>query len=601
MEMAARKQLATAEELSRSGTLLPAVRAAAEESIRRKWKALGDAERQVYIEMYKVRHAERKRAASSGADAASAADIAARDSRSHWAAGTRGYSVDPSLVQAFFESGGKMPAKHEIYDESEFVVADAPPGPVLEPQGRLFACGQKGRNLCHDDADAVAIDKVVLGFNRLVRAIGGKTCKIGNVLMLCVGERPYTAAPGPRPRVFAFMSGVSLQPMHQDFTLCEPASGHDIHQEGLAFPLDLRIAESVVRLPIDGIPPQVCIRHSTSDELAKHLVRIAEFWTVQEVVYTDLSPMLVRVTGCKGDNVIECRRTEKVSAPRLPADVSQALGALMTMQHLGSRGKEKKKKRVEPSSSSRPSSVGGAVVAAIVDAPEPQHPKEDHPDLFEWYAEDEDAGAPDDVGLGTLPADLLRFGLEEAPEGAEMHRDIGVDDAALVAAGSADTEPTLSIEEDAVAATQEIAETVLVGSGVAPDELPDEPDDAPPRQDEETAPPPVPASEALAALGAELVEGAPIGWAKLRGGYIINQDQRRIGRITQWGDNLACKCYLHGGKCSLAKKKKVATDAMAMRWLEMGQGLEPTSSSSDAAPSAKDLARQHINLWAQVK
>lgn len=118
----------------------------------------------------------------------------------------------------------------------------------------------------------------------------------------------------------------------------------------------------------------------------------------------------------------------------------------------------------------------------------------------------------------------------------------------------------------------------------------------------EAAAPPLAVADGQALVaGAEQILGAPLGWSMTSGGgYVFNRDRHRIGRITSWGTSLACKCYMHGGKCSLAKPQRVATNVLAMQWLAAGEGLSTSASSSGGPPSHADLARRHIALWGGV-
>lgn len=171
-------------------------------------------------------------------------------------------------------------------------------------------------------------------------------------------------------------------------------------------------------------------------------------------------------------------------------------------------------------------------------------------------------------------------------------------------------EPAAALQHDVVSATEEVAEAVLIaehvpgvdeaageetsGAGSVVDETgrPSATDVA----TMEVAQPPV-----APVLGAELVDGAPTGWSQTPAGIIFNEGHQRVGKISRFGPNVACKCYLRGGRCSMLKGQKDANDAMMMQWLQLGEaevGQAGASSSAGAGPA--DLASQHIALWKRI-
>lgn len=162
------------------------------------------------------------------------------------------------------------------------------------------------------------------------------------------------------------------------------------------------------------------------------------------------------------------------------------------------------------------------------------------------------------------------------------------------------------IDPSVVAVAEEAVEAIL-RDGQLLEPLPPAPDavaDAPPPTEAATTAT-LPstqqgADEIVPAIGGEIVPGAPRGWSKTKSGYVFDHEHRRIGRITRWGRegiNMSCKCYMHSGKCSLAKSARVADDGMLMQWLARGVDLGLSAASSSAGPTREELTRKHMSQW----
>lgn len=231
---------------------------------------MGGTQREVCVNLYKTRQQERKRQSQSqqGAQTSQVVDFE-RDPKNHRGIGTAGQTIGPDFLSSFLSSGGKMLDKSEIYDESEYCISSPPPGKLLEPECQhIFGCCLCGRNLCQQDALAKVVNRIVVGLNMFCRALGAARAKSGDVLLLCEGSAPHSAAGGPMRRLCVFISSAPTKPVFQDFTCLDALSGCDLETASLTFPFNLQVSKDIVRLPISGQGDQACVRHRSSDELA---------------------------------------------------------------------------------------------------------------------------------------------------------------------------------------------------------------------------------------------------------------------------------------------------------------------------------------------
>lgn len=630
LQMAAKKQVASPDELGPSGALTADARRAAEDGIKARWAAMSADDKQIYTNMFRGRLQERKRLAEEVAAAGGPERESTSfelDLRSHWGLGSRACSVSPCVVKKFFDAGGKMPPKSEVYDESEYRVAEMPGGRVLEPQCQhIIPCGARGRNMCRMGPNTALIDEIIGGFNRFVRKLGKVRAKGGDVLICCEAQRPRMADAGPKPRYFLFLSNASFNPMFQDFTWCKVADGSstDADTETPPYPIDLQVDIGRSRLLVPGMEDQECLRHCTSDELAAEMARVGEMWSVGQVDYTDISALVVRAIGPIPEMWTPCHTRGAADSANSGQnrELLSALRAFDMMQRLDEPRRQSGRHRPERATAARRPPAS----SRLVQDPSPpaealQLEEEGHAagslgpqgDKADWESEDDDPSEAMVGVVGGLEIPLLEFGLREAPDASQLHRGVGEDDNDLVVADPSD--PAEECSDEVRQLTDDAAQLIFTEGGLmarTPEEPVADPSSAAgavvdasahgPRTGPEEKNPTAPALQPQG--GGEIVAGAPAGWAMTKDGYVFDEHHRRIGRITKWRTSISAKCYLHSGKCSMAKPQKSTSEGTLMRWLKMGVDIpnaaSSSSSSSAAPPPPPDLTAAHMALWNKV-
>ena len=78
------------------------------------------------------------------------------------------------------------------------------------------------------------------------------------------------------------------------------------------------------------------------------------------------------------------------------------------------------------------------------------------------------------------------------------------------------------------------------------------------------------------------------GWRLTENGYVFTEQNKYIGRITCWKNNISCKCQLHGSKCAVAKALSRYSERDMMLWLKAGLDID-----IDAGGGAKTAAERH--------
>lgn len=468
----------------------------------------------------------------------------------------------------------------------------------------IVPCGMQGRTLCALDADAYKVGGIAIALNRFVRRLGPKYCRTGDVLMMFEGRRPQAAGAGPRPRKFLFLTCPTMSPMYQDFAWCRPVGSRDIDEADLVLPLDLEVDVGTSRLVVPGAGHQECLRHCTSDELGKELLQIADEWSFCEARYIDVSVMQVRLESLNDESREDCKARGPQRQLRMAPDVASALDDLDAMEALGMHASEGARRRTLHTDAKRHHSARPAVATASpAESAERRGRSTDlEDDGIGWDEEGDESGEEDATegcnAHGELDSQLLAWVVAEAPAVDEMHQDVGADDLALVAADLVPEDLAGPDDPEITALAEEATATVFEDGGIL--ERNAEGNEEPPQAGQQPQPEPQQAVDSVApALGAEAIAGAPIGCSKTASGYVFDSAHKRIGRVTRFGPNISCKCYMHSGKSSVVKGQKVADDAMILRWLQLGQGVAEGPSSS-SGPSPQELTKQHMALWAEV-
>lgn len=132
--MSAKKRLASSAELGPGGKLKREVMDAARWEIRQQWHDMPVEQKKMCEDMYRERHVQRKRSAQEASDdrALSMPGPSHKcEAKGHWAFGTTEFSVSPSLLKSYFDCGGKLPPKPEVFDESEYRISEVSEGRCL--------------------------------------------------------------------------------------------------------------------------------------------------------------------------------------------------------------------------------------------------------------------------------------------------------------------------------------------------------------------------------------------------------------------------------------------------------------------------------------
>lgn len=607
----AAKALATPAELTTSGALKPEVRAAVTRACSKEWAAMPAESKAQWGELFQIRREERKREAADVALSKQEDCTQKHAPLSHWGLGTHGSVLHPQTVAAYFESGGKLPTAQEVFDPDEFRVPAKETRTPLQGEGLVvLGCPMRGRNMCEGDPDAPAINRICRALSGLTKALGKVRAKSGDSLVLCEGPRLRIGVPRPRARLFLLLTEPVYKPVYQDFTWCE-ALRHDIGGEHLAFPFTVEVKAAEVSLDIDGEPAATGARHLSSVQAAKEMLARAEDWSFRLLDYTILSAVQMSVTGFGEDLVAPPPREARKAGPS--RDLLDLLGSIDDLDTdplapAPAQARDNRRSRRPQPGQHRHGGEQSAPPAAVADeAPRPAG----QADLDEWAPFDpgEEMVAYEELSEEphTMDADMLRLGAAELDQPSQLHR-ASFDEPADAAAHEGDafgagvSDDTLA---QGVSVAGEIADVLVEANSVGDAELAQSADrDQPnPEQHEAAlvAPVEAPADPLQPPAGARIVEGQPQGWSITALGYVFNAEHRQVGRITRWGASVSCKCtvnsHAHGGKCSLAKSQRQATDGQLMQWLALGEARLQQASPGVAKI---DLAERHRTLWSEV-
>lgn len=614
---AAARRLAAGDHLDEKGRWRKEFREQCQTECKESWAGMSDDEKKPWRDLYQSRLQERKRSAESAlGQTAGEAESFEIQPGSHWSLGTSRSTLGPSLIQSWFDTGGKMPRDDEVFDPSEFR-ADPPAPPLGELLGKdivVEGCPLRAKNMCAHDHDRARMDHITGALSRLVNSAGKPLAKSGDLLIMFESLTPPFNNQGQRARLFMLVTTVTYRPYFQDLTHCVPVAGQDVSSLCLSLPLEIEIETGRSRLSAAVGSEALCIRHSTSDEVAKNMVLIAAEWKVQALRYEVRSVMRMCVTGARDDLCFDCAPLPpSARAPRR----SDAMRDLMQLDDLdgdplalrssaGARprggGRTARRGRGGRGPPAQPVArrLGDAAPAApapIIDqpaAPEqhgwPEHHAEQAGHAGDIIESDEDifgdgldwGGGPTsetrcDIGLVTLAqgtvAELgnLHRSVEDTPdcgEGASGGDAPGATGTSAISAA------------DGVDLAGSIANATVSAAGWATHENTLETVPPPP-----TPAPPPPQPNPLAALG------APEGWTRTPQGHIFDAQRRKVGRLTSWKTNVSMKCDFHRG-CSLAKGRATATDEQLLAWLSLG-----APGASDKPPTS---CSEHHALWNSI-
>lgn len=398
--MEAAKQIAAAADLSPAGTLTDEARARVIQESKAAWANMTDEGRKVYLDAFRDRQDARRALSPSRSEVAPLGAASASGSRfsqeSAWGMGTAKCAVNPAMVQAAFRDGRKLPTYEQVFNPTAFMVPEGTPleslrGDDIEPEG--CPC-LPGTTLCQLSLADVEISRVVLLLNKVAKILGAVASRSCDILVMLEGAGVRVPGNGgARSRLFGLLSGATFKPLGQEYTICEVLHGHDVGQESLAFPFDVRLMSEPCRLLIPGEPPVTCLRHMSGDEFAQMAVGLATHWTALRLEYQLVDIMTMRVTGAS-----------KFEAPAGPSKVAKEVSDLLAIHDLEDPStaparppKPARKARAKAKQSSASSSShGGHPIAdgtsAVVEVPasndQPVHPHDDDATADDLYDED---------------------------------------------------------------------------------------------------------------------------------------------------------------------------------------------------------------------
>lgn len=594
------KELAQPQDKTHKGALTKAALEAINQRIRQDWTALTPEERSLYTTRYASRLLER-RANSQLVEQEAGSSLASSQPRAqsggtHWGNGTQNFSVDPELVRQVLQVS-KLPKDPEIFDPNQFV-ADAPTDPSLLGQDiQLDGCLWKPRNLCPSCEGFGDISRLSLVLSQATRSLGVSRARSCDVLFMLEGSKVRGGNADARERVFALLSAVSLSPAFQTYTLCKVADDGDVRKAEVAFPIDIELLTAASSLDqAYRVAAEPCLAHQSGEELASSLVCLAREWSLKVCQYDLLTAMRMRITS-----------VEEVAKPFQSAEDRETTALMQAALGYAAQGEGGARNARRPRTAAASHARRGAGAAGSVGqrAPGVAHASpgfalEIGAELQgEWQEEGVlpesqlvgDAAAPHvDFELAELASGLLVAAVEGGPI-EEAAEEADVDPSRLMPLPSADPAgscPHAQEVADAVSAVVGEIDDLFVATGYVGHGGPSDNVENGPASSSSTGP-------VADATGAGVVEAlvpnaeaAPAGledqaaspedplamWRRTEDGYVFDEENRHMGRITMHGSNIFCKCNQHGGKCSIAKPQRKYTTRDMMVWLQKGKAVK---------------------------
>lgn len=544
--------------------------------------------------------------------------------------------VHPNIAQKALSGGVKLHSAAEVNNSKEFAIEEAGgDGEAFLGDGLVIdACVHLGRNICKHHRDFEKISLMQRALNTMCDRLGKTVAKSGEVLLLF--EAPIGGGPDIA-RAFALMTGVSLSPKFQDFTMCHAESGAALGEADLVLPLQLVLVLAGLPLVIPG-ESAVGLQHMTSSELLLSLLAQAPQWRMRICKYTLLTPMQMVVTGLEGAEQFDLLcgghqpKAARIGQRRNAASTAAELEAVFALNDLGDpmllgarhgakqlggdmqqegtgpapladgpmRRRQRQRKTLPPED---PEAFGEAsdldaeaeeCFEDLLEAPPLVYAEllERGADLLTQPVHNADLMAPD-LALGEddlLPQAFQEDGgnLPPAAVGAASSSGSGL---ARPSDASASAIESLGGVLDLVAELADIMPEEDGGNGLppgspvgeAPASVPEAP--AADAQPEPLAPPPP-----RPAVGAPIADG-PEGWTMDALGYIFCLEGVNRGRITGWGKSVSVRCRAHG--CSKAKGRAVVTNGQLAHWLARGIAECAWTPGRDT----NELKQQHIAMF----
>lgn len=644
------KEMATAADRTRSGSLTAAALQKVRDRCVAEWRGLTDSERAPWREVYAARLEERRRVAVERVDVGSEPQGGGPVVGSHWGFGSQHDAVCPDFMRSAFEATQKLPPCEEVYAMDEFTIASAAEVPFVGADIQIDPCHLMGRPVCKRHERYEHLSRIHDGMKIFTDRLGKSVVSTGDILCLFEARRNEGVH-----REFALLTHASFSPKFQDWTLCR-IFGPSPPSPDLEFPFEVELDYAPLPvLPGAGTPSRMALRHETSDHLACRLSGLAQEWRLRPCCYQLLSPSRMRITGVEAAEELDIRCGAGKGAPRrrggakpgLPAEVSEAL-ALHGMGDPVSGGDRVRRgvggaqRQLAPRSGRhRPPPAPIAAPLSSSSRLARQGPAgSDDEDLFGPLEEESDGQAEEcqahrlqeppslssevvALGEGLLisaagRADLmedpcppdgdgdafehLRPALSETVAGSnelgEMDGPVANDLGAGPTGGAAELASVIDIaaelsgvidaSDGGVEAETIAPESAAASSSQAMPEIANKPEvDATASAASQSTPTQAPP---VVATTGEPISGGPEGWTMTPKGYVFCSAGRYRGRITSWGGNVSAKCALHG--CSKAKRRAKISDGELAQWLARGVAECPLSDGD-----VKTMGKQHILLF----
>lgn len=222
--MQAAKRTASQSDLTAKGTLTDTARRTVVKTCQETWARMDAGQKGLYLDLYRERRKERAQqlgqaAASRRADSIASSSFSCTSS---WGVGSRHCAVHPVMIQQAFQQGQRLPSYSEVYNPDEFYIKDGLDGELLGADIGLDGCPVQRRNVCRDQSDIQAVDRLARILNAMARKVGAVAAASSDLLLMFEGSGlKAEGAPSGRARFFGLLSEASYNPLGQTFTMCE--------------------------------------------------------------------------------------------------------------------------------------------------------------------------------------------------------------------------------------------------------------------------------------------------------------------------------------------------------------------------------------------